>query len=116
MTARYGGSWNGTSLEIDTSSYNSDPTNQLLWVQKFSGGVFVDNITNMSSVGSYLTTFKKEASFDGTTILLWGNSGHGSGIIDVSSLTNGTTYTLKFDVTEYGNYTATITNIGIYEQ
>ena len=108
--------WDGSKVVINSSSQNTDTAYQHIKVQKRLSATHVESLgPNLYSTGKYSNVFVKDATFNQIWVLMNGNVADYGVRFDVSSLTNGKSYTLEFDVTSYGTYTATIENIRILE-
>ena len=108
--------WNGSKAVMDSSAQNTNASSQRIRVSKLtSGNGLVGDMKEIRATGTYVDTFTKDSTFTKLFIRLNGNVVDTGIWIDVSTLTNGKTYKLEFDVTSYGTYKVTIENIRILE-
>jgi len=115
VTAGTYATWDGTKGVIDSSAYNTNQNSQYIRIDRYINGTYIDTPWIQRGKGTYSKSFFKDSGFNKIFIKLNGNQADGYIVIDLSTLTNGKTYRLEFDVTEYDYYKVTIENIRILE-
>ena len=88
-----------TCTFTSTRTTNTDPNSNFFKIETYFDNTHRGQIVTQSTLGTGFVTFTKESNFNRLRVAFAGNVDEAHTYFDLSSLTDGTTYTLFFDVT-----------------